>query len=75
MSFLLIVILQITGGSSGIGKHLAIQAINRGAAIVTLIARNKVTKVIKKDVHVDYFCACTAGSSCNSKGRIGENNS
>ena len=34
--------LQSTGGSSGIGKSLAAEAIKRGAAIVTLVARNEV---------------------------------
>ena len=34
--------LQITGGSSGIGKAVAAEALNRGAAVVTLLARNKV---------------------------------
>ena len=33
---------QITGGSSGIGKCLAIDAIKRGAGAVTIVARNKV---------------------------------
>ena len=37
-----VMMLQITGGSSGIGKCLAVGAIKRGAAIVTLMARNKV---------------------------------
>lgn len=35
-------ICQITGGSSGIGKSLAIDAIKRGVASVTIVARNKV---------------------------------
>ena len=33
---------QITGGSSGIGKCLAAAAVQRGASVVTLVARNKV---------------------------------
>lgn len=33
---------QITGGSSGIGKCLAVDAIKRGVAAVTIVARNKV---------------------------------
>ena len=33
---------QITGGSSGIGKALAAEALNRGAAVVTIVARNEV---------------------------------
>jgi 3-dehydrosphinganine reductase len=32
----------ITGGSSGIGKEIAIEALKRGADHVTLVARNKV---------------------------------
>ena len=36
---------QITGGSSGIGKCLAAGAIKRGAAVVTLVARNKVSSI------------------------------
>ncbi len=36
-------IIQITGGSSGIGKCLAIGAIKRGVASVTILARNKVS--------------------------------
>lgn len=37
-------ILQITGGSSGIGKAVAVEALKRGAAFVTLVARNEVAK-------------------------------
>lgn len=33
---------QITGGSSGIGKAVAKESLKRGAAVVTILARNKV---------------------------------
>ena len=33
---------QITGGSSGIGKELAAEAIRRGAEAVTIVARTEV---------------------------------
>ena len=33
---------QITGGSSGIGKELAAEAIRRGAEVVTIVARTEV---------------------------------
>lgn len=33
---------QVTGGSSGIGKAVAKEALKRGAAMVTLLARDKV---------------------------------
>ena len=33
---------QITGGSSGIGKALAAEALKRGASSVTIVARNEV---------------------------------
>jgi alanine-alpha-ketoisovalerate/valine-pyruvate aminotransferase len=33
---------QITGGSSGIGKALAAEALKRGAAAVTIVARTEV---------------------------------
>ena len=36
---------QVTGGSSGIGKSLAIQAAQRGAN-VTIMARNKVKNML-----------------------------
>ena len=39
-----IFLLQITGGSSGIGKCLAAEAILKGASLVCLVARNKVRK-------------------------------
>lgn len=35
-------LLQITGGSSGIGKCLAVQALKKGAAVVSIVARNEV---------------------------------
>ena len=35
-------VFQITGGSSGIGKALARESLRRGAAVVTILARNKV---------------------------------
>lgn len=45
-----VIILQITGGSSGIGKAVAVEALNRGAAVVTLCARNEVI------VYMYYSC-------------------
>ena len=36
---------QITGGSSGIGKALAAEALKRGAAVVTLVARKEVSRL------------------------------
>lgn len=39
-------ILQITGGSSGIGKALAAEVLKRGASQVTLIARNMVNTIV-----------------------------
>ena len=41
---LLFYIYQITGGSSGIGKSLAAEAIRKGAAVITLVARNEVLR-------------------------------
>ena len=35
-------LLQITGGSSGIGKAVAKEALLRGAEVVTILARNEV---------------------------------
>ena len=34
---------KITGGSSGIGKCVAFEALKRGAALVTIVARNEVS--------------------------------
>ena len=47
---------QITGGSSGIGKHLARAAIRRGASIVTLVARNKVKSASGLTQYTAFCC-------------------
>lgn len=39
--FMMIVLVQITGGSSGIGKAVAVEVVKRGAS-VTLLARDEV---------------------------------
>ncbi len=44
---LFLCVVQVTGGSSGIGKCLAASAISRGASLVTLVARNKVRRVLR----------------------------
>ncbi len=59
---------QITGGSSGIGKCLAIDAIKRGVASVTLVARNKVTTMVAHHWYVTVSIMCT-GETCSGKGR------
>ncbi len=46
---------QITGGSSGIGKCLAIDAIKRGAASVTIVARNKVSHGCREFIIIHFI--------------------
>ena len=63
-------ILQITGGSSGIGKCLAAEAIRRGAAVITLVARNNVHPFHAMG-REDKCCVLYLGAIKRCKERIG----
>jgi len=56
---------QVTGGSSGIGKALAIHAAELGAN-VTIVARNKASKQNKVYKKTKY-CKADVSTSCSSQ--------
>lgn len=47
---------QVTGGSSGIGKSIAIECYRQGA-FITLVARDEVSKIFSQaDIPLDLSC-------------------
>lgn len=61
------VFLQITGGSSGIGKAVAKEALKRGAGVVTILARDKVRYSSTYTVVILHYHAHSTGEANNSQ--------
>ena len=59
--------LQITGGSSGIGKAVAKEALKRGAGVVTILARDKVRSSSTYTVVILHYHAHSTGEANNSQ--------
>lgn len=57
------VFLQITGGSSGIGKAVAKEALKRGAGVVTILARDKVRSSSTYTVVILHYHAHSTGEA------------